>query len=173
VSDCRGGKQGNHDPNEGDHDTGDLDEWSRPRWPGKHNKVRQTQTTPGKGEDDFQEPVYLATERTTDCGHRWLRDVFGQRGRLNDVKRGERNLCHPSVTTQSREQGLDWMLSHDLLRTQCAKEENPCLLIEAKEVVEPFERLAVTPLQIIKEQQQRLRRKQNRSRCQLSRSGPL
>jgi hypothetical protein len=56
------------------------------------------------------------------------------------------------------------MLGHDLPGTERAKEENPCLLIEAQEVVEPFERLLVTPLQIIEEQQQGLRRKQNRSR---------
>ncbi len=59
------------------------------------------------------------------------------------------------------------MLISHFLRAQRAHQEQRCLWVEAQQVVQPFQRLLITPLQIVEQQQQRLARGQGRSRQRL------
>ncbi len=79
--------------------------------------------------------------------------VSGQVGCLGSIQRSERNLSHQSIAAQAYQQRLQGMLVRDFFCAYGSNEQQPRVFIETQQIVQPLDGLAVTPLDIIQQQQ--------------------
>src|SRR5579884_4100668 len=82
--------------------------------------------------------------------------MFSSGGRLGSIKWPECDFCDHAVSLQCSQKCFQGMAGHDFLGAYRAHEEQSRTLVEAQQIMEPFQSLVVAPLQVIKQEQQGL-----------------